>query len=145
MNVLDKIKIVQNGLNCCGSDCSTCSKCPYNDRDRCRKGLIREADEIIKALRDELKKKTSKAVETKSGFIMLTQWSSTKALQKRVAIMINDILYVSDLSGDEHCGSNIRLKGEDGFTIVVAESIEEILSKISESKGEKENERAGQD
>ena len=138
MNVLNKIKVVQRGLAECGSDYSMCSKCPYYDRDICRKGLIREANEVINALRDELKKRTSKAVEAKPGFIMLTQWSSTKVLQKRVVIKIDDILYVSDLSNGEHCGSNIKLKSEDGFTIVVAESIEEILSKISESKGEYE-------
>lgn len=138
MNVLDKIKIIQRGLAECGSDFSTCSTCPYYDRDMCRKGLIREANEVINALKAELKKRTSKAVEARPGFIMLTQWSSAKVLQKRVAIKIDDIFYVSDLSNGEHCGSNIRLKGEDGFTIVVAESIEEILSKISESKGEEE-------
>lgn len=137
MNVLDKIKIVQYGLQCHGEEYGTCRKCPYHDRNDCRREVMQEANEVINALRAELKKRTSKVVEAKPGFIMLTQWSSTKALQKRVALKIDDILYVSDLSGDEHCGSNIKLKGEDGFTIVVAESIEEILSKISESKGEK--------
>ena len=136
MNALDKIKIVQFGLQCRGEEYVMCRKCPYHDRDDCRGEVMREANEVINALRAELKKRTSKAVEVKPGFIMLTQWNSTKALQKRVAIKIDDILYVSDLSNDEHCGSNIRLKGNDGFTIVVAEPIEEILSKISELKGE---------
>ena len=138
MNALNKIKSVTNGLNSCGSYSHLCSTCPYNDGRECERELHRDALEVINALRDELKKRTSKAVETKPGFIMLTQWSSTKVLQKRVAINIDDILYVSDLSNGEHCGSNIKLKSEDGFTIVVAESIEEILSKISESKGEEE-------
>ena len=48
MNALDKIKIVQRGLAECGSDFSTCSTCPYYDRDMCRKGLIREANEVRK-------------------------------------------------------------------------------------------------
>ena len=136
MNALDKIKIVQRGLAECGSDYSMCTKCPYYDRDMCRKGLMREANEVINALRAELKKRTSKTVEAKPGFITLTQWSSAKALQKRVAIKIDDILYISDLSNHEHCGSNIKLRSEDGFTIVVVESIEEILGKIAEMKGE---------
>lgn len=138
MNALDKIKNVTNELNSCGSYSHLCSTCPYNDGRECERELHRDAFEVINALRDELKKRTSKAVEAKPGFIMLTQWSSTKVLQKRVAIKIDDILYVSDLSNGEHCGSNIKLESEDRFMIVVAESIEEILSKISESKGEEE-------
>lgn len=138
MNALDKIKIVQFGLQCRGEEYEMCHKCPYHDHYDCRRKVMQEASEVINALKAELKKRTNKAVEAKPGFIMLTQWGSTRALQKRVAIKIDDILYFSDLSNDEDCGSNIRLKGADGFTIVVAESIEEILSKISESKGEEE-------
>lgn len=134
MNDLYKTKKVLLGLKKHPS--YSCKSCPYNDVEDCTSHLMEDAFDVIVAQKEMMNRK--EMAKDKSGFIMLTQWNSTKALQKRVAIKIDDILYVSDLSNGEHCGSNIKLKSEDGFTIVVAESIEEILSKISESKGEYE-------
>lgn len=141
MNVLDKIKVVQRGLAECGSDYSMCSKCPYYDRDTCRKGLIREANEVIKALRDELKKHTNKAVEAKPGFITLTTGivahSENSAIwydQSKIAVQVNDILTISDY--DECKGSMVQLKDSQQTTILVQETLEEILSKIADVKGE---------
>ena len=144
MNVLDKIKIVQRGLAECGSDCSMCSKCPYYDRDMCRKGLIREANEVINALRDELKKRTNKAVETKPGlifqsgkeknkFVVLTVDSMDYENQK-IAVKIDNINYMFDTDA----GSNILLNDDDLRPIRVKEKLEEILEKIAEVKGEEE-------
>lgn len=140
--MLDKIKVVQRGLAECGSDYSMCSKCPYYDRDMCRKGLIREANEVIKALRDELKKKTNKAVETKPGFITLTVGTVYSSDGRtvimtnngRVAFRVNDILSVSDLVDVK--GSEVRLNNAQQTTFYVCETIEEILGKIA--KGEEE-------
>lgn len=140
MNDLYKTKKVLLGLKKHPS--YSCKSCPYNDVEDCTSHLMEDAFDVIAAQEEMMNRK--EMAKDKSGFIMLTQWGSTKALQKRVVIKIDDILYVSDLSNDEDCGSNIRLKGVDGFTIVVAESIEEILSKISESKGEKKDECAEQ-
>ena len=142
MNALDKVKIIQNGLNCCGSDCSTCSKCPYNDRDMCRKGLIREANEVVNALRDELKKRTNKAVETMPGFIILTAgtvYSSdgrtvTMTGNGKVMVRGSDILSVSDLV--EVRGSEVRLDDARQTVFYVCETIEEILGKVADMRGE---------
>ena len=144
MNVLDKIKTVQRGLAECGSDYSMCSKCPYNHRDMCTKGLIREANEVIKALRDELKKRTSKAVEAKPGFITLTAgvlYSSDgrPAMMEdkgKVAIRVGDILSVSDLVKVR--GSEVRLNDARQTVFYVCETIEEILGKVADMKGEEE-------
>ena len=142
MNVLDKIKIVQRGLAECGSDFSTCSTCPYYDRDMCRKGLIREANEVINALKAELKKRTSKAVEAKPEFIVLTTgivkesggipvWYNTTP----IAVRVDDVCMISDYkSCDFSCGSEVRFKTNPQTIILVQETLEEILGKIA--KGE---------
>ena len=142
MNALDKIKIVQRGLVECGSDYSMCSKCPYYDRDMCRKGLIREANEVINALRAELKKRTSKAVEAKPGFIVLTAGTAYSSdgivvvmtSSGKVAVRVDDILSVSDLVNVK--GSEVRLNNAQQTTFYVCETIEEILGKVADMKGE---------
>ena len=142
MNALDKIKNVQNGLNCCGSNCSTCSKCPYYDRDMCRKGLMREANEVINALRAELKKRTSKAPETMPGFITLTGGTAYSSDGRtvmmtengKIAVRVDDILSVSDLV--EVRGSEIRLNDARQTVFYACETIEEILAKVSDMRGE---------
>lgn len=144
MNALDKIKIVQRGLAECGSDYSMCSKCPYYDRDMCRKGLMREANEVINALRAELKKRTSKMLETMPGFITLTignTYSSngrevTMIENGKVAIRVDGILSVSDLV--EVRGSEVRLDDARQTVFYVCETIEEILGKVADAKGEAE-------
>ena len=142
MNALDKIKIIQRGLAECGSDFSTCSTCPYYDRDMCRKGLIREANEVINALKAELKKRTNKAVEAKPGFIILTNGilysSNGQSIimtdNGKIAVRVDDILSVRDLG--EAGGSEIRLKNAQQTTLYVCETLEEILGKIADMKGE---------
>lgn len=130
MNALDKIKNVTNGLNNCGSYSHLCSTCPYNDGRECERELHRDALEVINALRDELKKRTGKTVEAKPDFVILTVYGDSRS----VAVRLDDILYVADHHNDGRSGSVVQLKGSDGITIGVEESIEEILTKIS--KGE---------
>lgn len=141
MNVLDKIKTVQRGLAECGSDYSMCSKCPYYDRDMCRKGLIREANEVINALRDELKKRTNKAVEAGPEFITLTRgicyYSDGQCMiheHGRITIRVSDILSVSDLM--DVIGSEVLLNNAQQTTLYVCETIEEILGKVADLRGE---------
>ena len=141
MNVLDKIKVVQRGLAECGSDYSMCSKCPYYNRGMCRKWLIRKANEVIKALRDELKKRTENKVKDEPGFITLTTGivahSENSAIwydQSKIAVRVNDILTISDY--DKCKGSMVQLKDSQQTTILVQETLEEILSKIADAKGE---------
>lgn len=143
MNVLDKIKIVQYGLQCHGEEYGTCRKCPYHDRNDCRREVMQEANEVINALRAELKKRTSKVVEAKPGFITLTTGivahSENSAIwydQSKIAVQVNDILTISDY--DECKGSMVQLKDSQQTTILVQETLEEILSKIADVKGEEE-------
>ena len=142
MNALDKVKIVQNGLNCCGSLSHLCSACPYNKRGECERELHNDALAVIDALKAELKKRTSKTPEIKPGFIMLTAgtaYSSDGIITMltengRVAVRVDDILSVSDLVGVR--GSKIWLKDTQGTAFYVCETIEEILGKIADMKGE---------
>lgn len=144
MNVLDKIKNVQNGLRCHGEDYIVCLKCPYRDRDDCKGELMQEANEVINALRAELKKRTSKAVEAKPGFITLTAGTTYSSdgiavvmtSNGRVAVRVHDILSVSDLV--EVRGSEVRLNDARQTIFYVCETIEEILGKIADTKGEEE-------
>ena len=144
MNVLDKIKIVQYGLQCRGEEYVMCRKCPYHDRDDCRSEVMQEANEVINALRAELKKRTTKAVEAKPGFITLTVgtvYSSdgiavVMTENGKVAIRVNDILSVSDLVKVR--GSEVRLNNAQQTTFYVCETIEEILGKVADMKGEEE-------
>lgn len=141
MNVLDKIKNVTNGLNSCGSCSHLCSTCPYKERGECERELHRDALEVINALRAELKKRTSKAVETKPGFITLTAgviaYSENSAIWYdpcRIAVRVNDILTISDY--DKCKGSIVQLKDGQQTTILVQETLEEILGKIADMRGE---------
>lgn len=142
MNVLDKIKIVQFGLQCRGEEYEMCRKCPYRDRDDCRGEVMWEANEIINALRAELKKRTSKAVEAKPGFITLTNgilYSSDGQPMMmtdngKIAVRVDDILSIKDLGVVR--GSEVRLKDKWQTAIYVFETLEEILGKIADMKGE---------
>lgn len=142
MNALDKIKNVTNGLNSCGSYSHLCSTCPYKERGECERELHVDALEVINALKDELKKRTSKAVEAKPGFITLTNGilysSEGRSIimtdNGKVAIRVDDILSVKDLLGIQ--GSEVRLKDRWETTIYALETLEEILSKIADVKGE---------
>lgn len=131
MNVLDKIKNVTNGLNSCGSYSHLCNTCPYNDRRECERELHKDALEVINALRDELKKRTNKAVETMPGFIILTVDTRDYENQK-IAVKIDNISYMFDTD----TGSNVLLNDNDPKPIKVKEKLEEILEKIAEVKGE---------
>lgn len=141
MNALNKIKNVTNGLTCCSSHHS-CNGCPYKSTEGCSGQLDRDALEVINALRDELKKRTSKTPEIKPGFIMLTTGTAYSSdgiitmLTKngRTAVRVDDILWISDLVGV--LGSSIRLNDSQQTTFCVCETIEEILGKIAEMKGE---------
>lgn len=144
MNALDKIKIVQFGLQCRGEEYMMCQKCPYHDHYDCRVMVMQEANEVINALKAELKKRTSKAVEAKPGFITLTVgtvYSSDGTVvviteNGRVAVRVNDILSISDLVKVR--GSEVRLNNAQQTVIYVCETIEEILGKIADMKGEEE-------
>ena len=143
MNALDKIKKVQKGLKC-ASDMFACRECPYASETDCKEAVMTDAGEVINALRDELKKRTNKAVEAKPGFIVLTTgivkesggapvWYNTAP----IAVRVDDILMVSDYkSCDFSCGSEVRFKTNPQTVIFVQETIEEILGKIA--KGEYE-------
>ena len=141
MNALDKIKKVQKGLKC-ASDMFACRECPYASETDCKEAVMTDADEVINALRDELKKRTNKAVEAKPGFIILTNgilYSSngspmTMTNNGKIAVRVDDILSVKDLG--EVGGSEVRLKDKWQTTIYVFETLEEILGKIA--KGEEE-------
>lgn len=142
MNALDKIKNVQNGLACCSS-IHSCNGCPYKSIRECSGQLDRDALEVINALKAELKKRTSKAVEAKPGFITLTtgivMHSENSAIWYdpcRIAIRVNDILTISDY--DKCKGSMVQLKDGQQTTILVQETLEEILGKIADTKGEEE-------
>lgn len=143
MNALDKVKNVTNGLNSCGSYSHLCSTCPYNDGRECERELHKDALDVIDALRAELKKRTDKAVEAKPGFITLTEgivaysdnteiWCNCYS----IAVRVNNILTIRDY--DKCKGSIIQLKDHSPSTILVQETIEEILSKIADMKGEEE-------
>lgn len=69
-------------------------------------------------------------MKTNPDFIILTVYGDSRS----VAVKLDDILYVADYHNDGRGGSVIQLKGPDGITIGVEESIVEILAKIS--KGE---------
>lgn len=140
MNALDKIKKVQNGLVYC-SERHTCIGCPYKGTEGCSGQLDRDALEVINALRAELKKRTNKSVEAKPGFVMLTAGivahSENSAIWYdpcRIAVQVNDILTISDY--DKCKGSTVQLKDSQQTTILVQETIEEILGKIADMKGE---------
>lgn len=140
MNALDKTKKVQNGLTCC-SEHHSCNGCPYKGTEGCSGQLDRDALEVINALRDELKKRTNKVVEAKPGFIVLTKGivahSENTAIWYdcyNVAVRVNDILIISDC--DKYKGSTIMLKDHSQTTILVQETIEEILGKIADMRGE---------
>lgn len=141
MNALDKVKNVTNGLTCCSS-IHSCTGCPYNTVGGCSAQLDRDALEVINALRAELKKRTSKAVETKPGFIILTigtTYSSdgirvVMVENGKVAVRVDDILSVSDLVDVK--GSEVRLNNARQTTFYVCETLEEILGKIADTKGE---------
>lgn len=142
MNALDKIKQVTNGLHCCGSYADLCRACPYKERGECERELKKDALEVIDALRAELKKRTGKAVEAKPGFITLTigtVYSSDGEVvviteNGRVAVWVNDILSVKDLVVVR--GSEVRLNNAQQTTFYACETIEEILEKIADMKGE---------
>lgn len=144
MNALDKIKIVQFGLQCHGEEYEMCRKCPYRDRDDCRREVMQEANEVINALRAELKRRTSKTVEAKPGFITLTHGILYSSEGRQVmmegngklAIRTDDILAVIDL-GEVH-GSEVRTKDTRYTAFYVRETLEEILRKIAYAKGEEE-------
>lgn len=140
MNALDKIKNVTNGLTCCSLHHS-CNGCPYNAVGGCSAQLDRDALEVINALRAELKKRTNKAAEAKPEFIILTRgiyYSSdgyvTMYEHGRIAIRVSDILSVSDLMDLK--GSEVRLNNAQQTTYYVCETIEEILGKVADAKGE---------
>lgn len=140
MNALDKTKNVERGLNACNGMMS-CDKCPYDDQTDCKRTLNCDALEVINALKAELKKRTSKAVEAKPGFITLTEGivahSENTAIWYdcyNVAVQVNDILIISDY--DKGKGSTIILKDHSQTTILVQETLEEILGKIADMKGE---------
>ena len=131
MNALDKIKNVTYGLDSCGTYSHLCNTCPYNRRGECERELHKDALEVINALRAELKKRTSKAVEAKSGFIILTV-DTRDYENQRIAVKIDNISYMFDTDA----GSNILLNDNDPKPIKVKEKLEEILEKIAEVKGE---------
>ena len=142
MNALDKIKNVQKGLTCCSS-VHSCNGCPYKGIRECSGQLDRDALEVINALRAELKKRTSKAVEDKPEFITLTTGivahSENSAIwydQSKIAVQVKDILMISDY--DKCKGSMVQLKDSQQTTILVQETLEEILGKIANVKGEEE-------
>jgi hypothetical protein len=142
MNALDKVKNVQNGLNCCGSYSHLCSACPYKERGECERELHKDALEVIDALKAELKKRTSKATETMPGFITLTAGTAYSSDGRvvvmtengKIAIRVDGILSVSDLVDVK--GSEVRLDDTRQTVFYVCESIEEILGKVA--KGEEE-------
>lgn len=142
MNALDKIKQVTNGLHCCGSYADLCRACPYKERGECERELKKDTLEVIDALRAELKKRTSKAVEAKPGFITLTNGvlyssdgrSMLMTDNGKIAFRVDDILSVKDLG--EVRGSEVRLNNAQQTTFYVCETIEEILGKIADMKGE---------
>lgn len=140
MNALNKVKNVTNGLTCCSSSHS-CNGCPYKDMGGCSGQLDRDALEVINALKAELKKRTNKAVEAKPGFITLTTGivahSENSAVWYnpcRIAVQVNDILTISDY--DKCKGSMVQFKDSQQTTILVQETLEEILGKVADAKGE---------
>ena len=141
MNALDKTKKVQNGLACCSS-VHSCNGCPYKGIGGCSGQLDRDALEVINALKDELKKRISKTVEVKPGFITLTNGilytsEGTSVIMTnngKIAVRVDDILSVRDLG--EVGGSEVRLKDMRQTTIYVLETLEAILGKIADTKGE---------
>ena len=143
MNILDKTKKVQNGLICC-SEHHSCNGCPYKGTEGCSGQLDRDALEVINALRDELRKRTNKAVEAKPGFITLTNGilysSEGRSIimtdNGKIAVRVDDILSIKDLG--EVGGSEVRLKDKWQTTIYVLETLEEILGKVADMRGEGE-------
>lgn len=143
MNALDKIKNVTAGLTRCSS-IHSCNGCPYNAVGGCSAQLDRDALEVINALRDELKKRTSKTPETMPGFITLTNGtlyssdgrSVLMTENGKVAIRVNDILSASDLVDVR--GSEVRLKDAQQTTFYVCETLEEILGKVYDMRGRNE-------
>lgn len=140
MNALDKTKKVQNGLTCCSS-VHSCNGCPYKGTEGCSGRLDRDALEVIDALNAQLNKRTNKAVEVKPGFIILTKgivaYSENTAIWHdcyNVAVRVNDILIISN--HDKCDGSTIILKDHSQTTILVQETLEEILGKIADMRGE---------
>ena len=141
MNALDKIKNVTNGLTCCSSSHS-CNGCPYKDMGGCRGQLVMDALEVINALRAELKKRTSKAVDAKPEFITLTKGilysSDGMAIMMtengKVAVRVDGIRSVGDLVNVR--GSEVLLDDARQTVFYVCETLEEILSKIAKGEGE---------
>ena len=141
MNALDKTKKVQNGLTCC-SEHHSCNGCPYKGTEGCSGQLDRDALEVINALKAELKKRTNKVIEVKPGFITLTTGATYSSdgirvvlvENGKVAIRVNDILSISDLVDVK--GSEVRLNDARQTTFYVCETLEEILGKIADMRGE---------
>lgn len=141
MNALNKVKTVTDGLICCRLSHS-CNGCPYKDIGGCSGQLDRDALEVINALRDELKKRTNKAVEAKPGFITLTNGilysSEGRSIimtdNGKIAVRVDDILSIKDLG--EVGGSEVRLKDRRQTTIYMLETLEEILGKVADVKGD---------
>lgn len=141
MNALDKIKNVQNGLTCCSS-IHSCNRCPYKGTEGCSGQKDRDALEVINALKAELEKRTNKVVEAKPGFIVLTNGilytsegrSVIMTNNGKIAVRVDDIFSVKDLG--EVGGSEVRLNDARQTAYYVCETLEEILGKVADVKGE---------
>ena len=138
MNDLYKTKKVLLGLKKCQSN--SCKGCPYDDIEDCTSHLMEDAFDVIAAQKEMMNRK--EMAKAKPGFITLTAgtvYSSdgiavVMTENGRVAIRVNDILSVSDLV--EVRGSEVRLNDARQTTFYVCETIEEILGKIADMKGE---------
>ena len=127
MNALDKINDVRKALECC-KYCEryrpVCNECPY-DENGCKVTLYDDVLEVIDRFKAELKKKTIKSSAAKPTFITLTIYGSGE----KIAVKLDEIYYISERR--DGVGSNIYLKGLDGLRISVAETIVDILEKVS--------------
>ena len=140
MNDLYKTKKVLLGLKKHPS--SSCASCPYDDIEDCSDHLMEDAWNVIVAQKEMMNRKEMTKAKAKPGFITLTAgvlYSSDgrPAMMEdkgRVAIRVDDILAVSDLVGVR--GSEVWLNNAQQTTFYVCETIEEILGKIADMKGE---------
>lgn len=133
MNALDRTDNVRKALECCkyGEQYNRfiCNECPY-DNNGCSLALYNDAIAVIDGFKAELKKRTTKSSAAGPTFITLTIYGSGE----KIAVKLDDISYICERKDGD--GSSIYLKVLDGARVSVAESITDILEKISNKETE---------
>ena len=124
----EKIEDTKSALDKCLTE--SCGNCPYCAEPDCKNKVYSDSLEVITWLQDKLTKKASEPSSAKPTFIVLTILDSGE----KIAVKLDDISYIHERT--DGTGSNIYLKQLDGARISVAESIIDILEKVSEGKSE---------